>query len=119
MTVAGRVRPIIKGRSGRLIIANFCHDEEKICERRGNCGLMAGKEEAQVFHTLAQQANWQGLAFTSCAFGRAVAEYWHSVCFGWANISSNSSFAPKAIPTVLEHTEADSFPNGLEKHEIY
>ncbi len=101
------------------MIAASCHLEEKICERRGNCGLVAGKEEVQVFHTLAQLANWQGLAFGSGALDRGAAEYWRSVCFGCSNTSSNSSFAPKAIPTVLEYTVGDLMPDGLEKHEIY
>ena len=85
----------------------------------GTAAWWPEKEEVQVFRALAQQAKWQWLAFASGPFGRAVAEYWHSVCFGCSNTSSNSSFAPKAIPTFLEYTEADSLADGLEKHEIY
>jgi len=85
----------------------------------GTAAWWPEKEEVQVFRALAQQANWQGLAFGSGGFGRGAGEYWHSVCFGRSNTSSNPRFAPKAIPTVLEYTEADSLPDGLEKHENY
>src|SRR6266700_4433679 len=120
MTVAGRIRPTIKGGSRRLMIANFCLARGKNLRMKGgSAAWWLGRKRCKFFIHWRNRLTGRGLpsqAVRSVARSRNIGT---DFAFGCSNTSSNPSFAPNAIPTVLEYTEADSSPDGLQKHETY